>query len=189
MPISNEPWGETTVLGHLVAKWRELGAAQIGVVTPPLNLAERGLGAPLAAELDRLGIGADDRIENPKPQLGMFSSVRCAAKWPGWRAGLTHWLLTLGDQPHVGTTTFRELLEFAGQHPDKVCQPARQGRPRHPVLLPGDVFRELVETPAADLKEFLLARAGNRACFESEDAGLDFDLDEPADYERARRMR
>lgn len=169
------PWGDGTALAHLVATWRQLGAAQIAVVTSP----------PLAAELDRLGLTTADRIENPQPQLGMFSSVRCAAQWPGWQSGLTHFLVTLGDQPHVQTATLRALLDFAGQHPDKACQPARQGRPRHPVLLPGAVFRELADTPAEDLKQFLLARPEQRACFESGDASLDFDLDEPADYERA----
>jgi len=174
------PWREGTVLAHLVATWGKLGAARIAVVVPPESEA-------LAGELDRLGVPASDRIENPHPQRGMFSSVRCAAQRKDWPPALTHFLLTLGDQPHVIAETLRALLDFAVEHPDRICQPARAGRPRHPVLLPHDVFLELAETSAENLKQFLLARESRRATFESGDDGLDFDLDEPADYERALR--
>ena len=42
------PWGDTTVIGHLIRQWRELGAAQIAVVHRPGRLRK------LDAELDRL---------------------------------------------------------------------------------------------------------------------------------------
>jgi CTP:molybdopterin cytidylyltransferase MocA len=141
--------------------------------------------AALANELDRAGIAAGDRIENPQPDQGMFSSVQCAARWNGWQPDLSHWLLTLGDQPHVQNSTLRTLKECASRNPDKICQPSRNGRPRHPVFVPRAIFGELAGTPAETLKQFLLGHADQRICFDSGDAGLDFDLDEPADYERA----
>jgi len=70
------PWRGTTVIGHLLKQWRNLGAAQISIVLRPQD-------APLAAELDRLGFPRTDRIENPQPERGMFSSILCAAGWPG----------------------------------------------------------------------------------------------------------
>src|SRR2546426_403753 len=115
------PWLGTTVLGHLLHLWREMGAAQLAVVTAPAN-------RPVAAELVRAGVLKRDCIINPEPERGMMSSIRCAALWPGWKAGLSHFLLTLGDQPHVQTLTLRSLLDFAGAHPGQVCQPARGGR-------------------------------------------------------------
>ena len=189
------PWAGGTVLGHLILTWRQLGAMQIAVVVAPPNAgrgerridsrAEAGALSALDAELQQLGMSRSNRIENPEPDLGMFSSVRCAARWAGWQQGLTHWLLTLGDQPHVERATFQALLQFAAQHSEQVCQPARRGRPRHPVLLPGEIFREIATATAGDLKQFLVERAQQRAWFESSDPGLDFDLDEPGDYERA----
>ena len=143
------PWDGTTVLGHLLSTWRELGAAQLAVVTAPGH-------GPLTVELARAGLGERDFIPNPKPERGMMSSIRCAAAWPCWRTELSHFLLTLGDQPHVQTSTLRSLLEFAIAHPGQVCQPARAGRPRHPVLFPGELFRKLATTPAENLKQFLL---------------------------------
>ena len=175
------PWGETTVLGHLLRLWTELGARQTGVVCAADASAIR-------EELARLRFPDEQRIVNPAPERGMFGSIRCAAAWPGWNLELTHWVITLGDQPHLQRETLRRLLDFGRANPDRVCQPLRGGRRRHPVLLPRREFAELKTTSAADLKQFLAERETQPAGFESADAGLDFDMDTPADYERARKL-
>ena len=175
------PWGATTVLGHLLRQWRKSKAAQIGVVCALLA-------KEIQDELDRLGFPEADRIFNREPERGMFSSIQCAAAWRGWRNEITHWIITLGDQPHLQEETLRTLLRFGAAHPDKICQPMRNGRPKHPVLLPKEVFLALNDSPFANLKDFLRSRPDGKAGFESDDAGLDFDMDEPADYERARTL-
>jgi len=171
------PWGATSVLGHLIALWQRLGAGQVAVV--------HGADRAIKAELDRLAFPFGNRILNPAPERGMFSSIQCAANWPGWKPRLTHWLIALGDQPHLREQTLRALLEFGAARPGRICQPARHGRPRHPVLLPEDAFARLRDSPAASLKGFLQAQPEPSAAFESDDPGLDFDLDHPADYEQA----
>jgi molybdenum cofactor cytidylyltransferase len=175
------PWGGTSVLGHLLAQWRRLAVEQITVVCAAGDQA-------VPQELDRVGFRPEDRIVNPTPALGMFSSIRCAARWNGWRPGLTHWILALGDQPQLRPATLRALLTFGAAHPQQICQPARNGRPRHPVWMPGAVFRQLAAAPATDLKEFLRNRSTQLAICPVADPGLDFDLDTPADYEQARRQ-
>jgi molybdenum cofactor cytidylyltransferase len=175
------PWGETSVLGHLIDQWHALRASQIAVVCAAGN-------QPIQAELDRLGLPTQDRIVNPAPEHGMFSSVRCAAQWPGWQEGLTHWAIVLGDQPHLQRQTLRRVLDFSATHPARVCQPARRGRGRHPVLLPKAVFRRIAGSTAATLKEFLAAKPRQVALCELDDPGLDLDIDRPADYEKAVRL-
>ena len=175
------PWADTTIIGHLLGQWRALGAAQVAVVRTETNPLLQG-------ELDRLGVPADQRILNPQPERGMFSSIQCAANWSGWAAGLTHWAVALGDQPHVRRETLQRLLDFTALNPASVCQPGRNGRGRHPVLLPAEVFFRLREAREEDLKQFLLNCGIQLARCEMDDAGLDFDIDEPADYERARQL-
>ncbi len=175
------PWGETSVLGHLVQEWQCLRAKQIAVVCAPAN-------QPIQAELDRLGFPAQDRITNPAPEQGMFSSIRCAAQWRGWQQGLTHWAIVLGDQPHLRRETLRRVLDFSAAHPTRVCQPARHGHGRHPVLLPKPVFRRIAGSMAATFKEFLAAKLGHVALCELGDPGLDLDIDRPEDYEKAMRL-
>ena len=174
-------WGGTSMLGHLLARWRVLGPQQIAVV---VAAGEN----PVSAELDRLGFPTADRILNPAPERGMFSSIRCAARWDGWRAGLTHWAIVLGDQPLVRSDPLRAVLDFAASHPEAICQPSRNSRARHPVLLPAAAFRALADTAAPTLKQFLLARPHGVALCELDDPGLDLDIDRPEDYERAVRL-
>jgi molybdenum cofactor cytidylyltransferase len=175
------PWGRTTVLGHLIEQWRALRATQVAVVWAPGNQA-------MQAELDRLGLSAECRIPNPAPERGMFSSIQCAAQWPRWDPTLTHWAIVLGDQPHVRRQTLRRVLDFAAQHSATVCQPARRGHGRHPVLLPKTVFRQVAGSAAATLKEFLAAKGRQIAFCEVDDPGLDLDIDKPTDYARALKL-
>jgi molybdenum cofactor cytidylyltransferase len=171
-------WGKTSVLGHLIEEWNALRAKQIAVVCAPGDRA-------IQAEMDRLGFPALNRIINPAPECGMFSSIQCAAQWPGWQPTLTHWAIVLGDQPHLRSQTLRQVLEFSAAQPGKVCQPARQGHGRHPVLLPKIVFHQVAATTAANLKEFLAAEATQVAFCELDDPGLDLDIDRPEDYDKA----
>jgi molybdenum cofactor cytidylyltransferase len=175
------PWGKTSVLGYLIEEWRALHVKQIAVACATGDLA-------IQAEMDRLGFPAQDRIINPNPQRGMFSSIQCAAQWPGWQPALTHWAIVLGDQPHLRPQTLRRVLEFSAAQPGRVCQPARQGHGRHPVLLPKAVFRQVAATTATTLKEFLAAEAAQVALCEMDDPGLDLDIDRPEDYAAARKL-
>jgi CTP:molybdopterin cytidylyltransferase MocA len=174
------PWGKTSVLGHLIEQWKALRAKQIAVVSATGDRAIR-------LEMDRLGFAAQVRIINPAPQRGMFSSIQCAAQWPGWDPALTHWAIVLGDQPHLEQQTLRRVLDFSAAHPASVCQPARLGHGRHPVLLPKAVFRRVATSTSATLKEFLAGSPRKVALCELDDPGLDLDIDYPADYHNALR--
>lgn len=172
------PWGPTSVVGHLIKLWCTVGANQIAIVCASKDEA-------IQRELSRLGIPKNARITNPQPERGMFSSIQCAAQWRGWAPELTHWAVVLGDQPHVPASTLRSLQAYAAAHPNRICQPSRLGRPRHPVILPRQAFVLLAGSTARDLREFLKTHAEPVALCDIDDAALDLDLDYPADYERA----
>lgn len=171
------PWGDTSVIGHHVRTWHSLGAGQMAVVLS----ADDG---PVSGELARLEFPGRNCLLNPAPQEGMFSSIRCAAKWAGWKSGLTHWAIILGDQPHLRVETLQSLLVFAAALPAKVCQPWHKGHFRHPVILPKPVFHQLRATTAFNLKDFLATLPGGVAGCPQDDPGLDLDIDTAADYEK-----
>ena len=174
------PWGATTVLGHLIAQWQRARAAQLTVVCAPNDEG-------IQRELDRIGFAREQRIMNPDAARGMFSSIQAAARWPGWDAALTHWAVTLGDQPHLMDETLRSISKFAEEHSECICQPSRNGRPRHPVFLPRHFFEKLRDGAHDTLKDFLGANAADVRLTEMNDLGLDLDLDTPADYEEAQK--
>jgi molybdenum cofactor cytidylyltransferase len=171
------PWRDSTVIGHLLSQWQEVGAAQIAVVL-------RANDAALAAELDRLDFSKQDRIENPQPEHGMFSSIVCAANWNGWQKEISSWAVVLGDQPHLRTETLRQLLEFSAQNKDAVCQPVFGGRTGHPVILPPTAFVKLKNSGAGTLKDFLNLTVLPRVQCSVADPGLSLDMDTPEDYKR-----
>jgi molybdenum cofactor cytidylyltransferase len=186
------PWRQTSVIGHLLRQWRELKAARIVVVCAEGDQA-------LASELDRLNFPIQDRIYNPTPDQGMFSSIRCAAKWTGWETAsvgkgnipplqLTHWAIVLGDQPHLRHETLQALLEFTTAHPESICFPRSGGHRRHPVFLPRRFWLQLAESSARDLKKFLDSHAEQTAICDLPDAGLELDIDYREDYKRAREI-
>jgi molybdenum cofactor cytidylyltransferase len=169
------PWGDTTVIGQIIRHWRGLDANQIAIVVRPND-------TELSAELDRLGFPAQDRIENPQPERGMFSSILCAANWHGWRKDISIWAIVLGDQPHLRLETLRVLLNQAAQTPDAICQPQAGDRARHPVILPRKIFDELQNTGAETLKDFLKLFTDSGIQVVINDPGLTLDLDTPEDY-------
>jgi len=175
------PWGKTSILGHLLAQWQRLGAKQVAVVCAEDDSAIRG-------ELDRLGFPTGNRIFNPAPDRGMFSSLQCAAQWPNWVAELAiggwHWAI----QPHLSDETLANVLAFSANHPGKVCQPRHDGHRRHPVLLPKPAFQRLRESEAQNLRQFLDAMPEASSFCELTDPGLALDIDSPTDYETALKL-
>jgi molybdenum cofactor cytidylyltransferase len=174
------PWGDKSILGHILHQWRQLGAAQIAPVCRPDD-------KPLITELNRLGLPAADRVLNSRPESGMFTSIQSAANWTGWNSNLTHFVIALGDQPQIQSATLSALLQFAGDHPHFICQPTFQGRAKHPVLLPARIFHDLVVSPASTFRDFLQSHTAHRRSLELPDESLNLDLDSPEDYVAARK--
>lgn len=173
------PWGNTSVVGHIFQQWQSLGAAQIAIVHRPQD-------EQLFQELDRLNFPAANRIKNPQPERGMFSSIACAANWNGWQHDLDSWAIALGDQPQIKIETLRALLASHGERPGAICQPEFDGHGRHPVLLPRQALVELKNSPAQTLQEFLKMTACSSVKCRMLDSGLSLDLDTPEDYQRSR---
>lgn len=170
------PWLETSVIGHLLWQWRQLGVAQICVACAAGDAA-------LNAELDRLQFPAAQRIANPAPERGMFSSIQCAAAWQGWAAQITHWAIVLGDQPHLRKETLQRIIDFSAANPQRVCQPRKEGHRFHPVIIPRNIFEGIQITTAVDLKEYL--QPFEAVYCEMDDPGLELDIDRPEDYQKA----
>ena len=172
------PWGETTMVGHLIRQWQIIGAREIALVLAAANQA-------VTAELDRLAFPLTHRIVNPHPEQGMFSSIQCAARWTGWDAELSHWVLALGDQPQLQAATLAALVECGSAHPQRICQLSYQNRPRHPIWLPRTFWRRLRDTDATTMRVFLQNQKDEIYLCDYCDAGLEMDIDRPEDYQAA----
>ena len=172
------PWGSRTVISHLVGVYRDL--------TEPVVIVCRPDDFPLHTELDALGFPATNRIANPDAASGMYSSVRLALQWPGWRDRTTHVLLGLVDQPQILPVSISRLLDAARRRPDRIIQPLHQGRCRHPVLLPLTLAAPLADPKRYQtLREALEDHQEQVFALQLDDPGLSTDFDTPAQYEEA----
>ncbi|MGA7274649.1 MAG: nucleotidyltransferase family protein, partial [Candidatus Udaeobacter sp.] len=169
------PWGERTILAHLLHQWRRAGAAQIVPVIDPSNQL-------LREALADAGFSRSGWIENSSPQLGMFSSLREASRWTGWLPTLTHFAVCLGDQPHIQFSTLRRLLDAARKNPTRICQPALHGRGGHPIVLPANNFRELAQRNVPNLRAYVRIHEALRLRLPVEDPGVSEDLNTLEDY-------
>jgi molybdenum cofactor cytidylyltransferase len=171
------PWHGSSIIAHLIRQWQALAAAQIVVVCRPMDVL-------MSAELDRLSFPSANRIINPDPERGMFSSIQCAANWEGWQPDLSSWAIVLGDQPHLQADMLQTLLAFHARHPQSMCQPSHEGRGGHPILLPRTAFARLRSAPTQTLNLFLKQNADALVQCPVADARLGLDLDTPADYKQ-----
>ena len=112
----------------------------------------------------------------------MFSSLQEASRWSGWRSGLTHWIVALGDQRQIKIFVLRLLLKTVQQNPTRICQPVFNERAAHPIVLPANQFLALAKSDAPDFRAFVRQHEDLRLRIPVDDAAVTSDLDTPADY-------
>jgi molybdenum cofactor cytidylyltransferase len=172
------PWGQTTILGHILDQWHKAGANKILVVHGPGE-------TPVTLELDRLGIPSAQRAATVAPERGMMGSVVTAARLALRDESLTHLVVALGDQPHLQVKTLREILRACQNAPGKIIRVVCQDKPGHPLALPANVLAELNVTSTETLRDFLRLKEIPVCDLTSDDSGVLLDLDTPDDYARA----
>ncbi len=173
------PWGDTTVLGQVVATFAAAGIKDILVVTG-------GGRMQLEAEVARLAGQYPVRaIFNPGfAHGGMLSSIQAGleALGPGVRAAL----IGLGDQPQVREETVRRIASAFVKTQSPLVIPSFQHRRGHPWLLARSLWPEILSLmPPATPSQFLSTHTG-RIKYVLADENIWKDLDTPEDYDRQR---
>jgi CTP:molybdopterin cytidylyltransferase MocA len=169
-----------TVLARAVASLLDAGVPRVVVVAGAYPVEVR-------AALGR----ADRRVavcDNAAWREGQLSSLLCglAAVDSPWLEGV---LMTLADVPLVTPGTIRRVMRAWRESGALIVRPARGGEHGHPVLFDRRLFAELrTASPDQGAKPVVRAHAAATVNVEVEDEGAFFDLDDPADYERALSM-
>lgn len=168
------PYGETTVLGHIIGALKEGGVSDVVVVTghkpDPVREAAQQAGARVA--------------HNDAYKEGMLSSVRC-----GLRASddAEAHLIALGDQPSIRASAVQRVREeFHNRRgKDVIVVPATGGKRGHPLLFSA-AFRDEVLNDFDDvgLRGLLQRHPDAIAEAQIDDDGVLRDMDYPEDYQR-----
>jgi molybdenum cofactor cytidylyltransferase len=130
-PKQTLPYGDTTLLGHVLGSARACGFDQ-------LLVALGGAADEVRAAVDLSGT---DVVENRSYGEGCSSSIAAALGALDPRTDVL--VLMLGDQPGVGPTAVRTLLARMGDAPLAVCR-YEDGR-GHPFAFRRDLFGDLAD--------------------------------------------
>jgi molybdenum cofactor cytidylyltransferase len=173
------PWGNTTVLGQVVATFATAGIEDILVVTG-------GARDEIEELLKQLANTYPVRaVHNPDHERGeMLSSIQTGLA--GMGPAVLAALIGLGDQPQVREETIRSIGAAFLQRGSPLVIPSFQNRRGHPWLAARSLWPEILALPRSTTpRHFLNAYAGQIE-YVAADASTLRDLDTPEDYDRQR---
>lgn len=183
MPL---PWGETTVLGQVIATLQGAGADRMVIVTGGAREAVEALVARYAPAFP----GSLSTVFNARyASGGMLSSVQAGllelaeAGNPSAEAAL----IATGDQPQVQERSVRLVIQEYLHSRASIVVPSFQMRRGHPWLVARAHWQEILRMGPPDSLRSFLNRHADEICYvEVEDPGVLQDLDTPEDYLKSR---
>lgn len=165
------PWGKETFLAEVLRALKENGLRAPVIVTNE-ELADRIAGAAPRSPV----------VINRELGRGQFHSLLLGLRRLEEEGGAAGALLLLIDHPGALRERVGILLKEALRDPAAILVAAHDGRPGHPLYLPGRVWGELHAWRGPDgLRGFLTAKGGGRLV-ETGRAETLRDLDTPEEY-------
>ena len=170
------PWGEGTVLSHVISTFLEAGLEDILVITG-------GAREQVESAISHLKVKI---IFNEQFAQGeMLSSIQCGIR--ALTLQMQAVLIGLGDQPQVQAGSVRAVCEAYRKSKSKIVVPSFNMRRGHPWLVERPLLGELIalKSPQAP-RDFLSAHHEEIQYVNVDDPGILADLDTPEDYRKWR---
>ncbi|HSQ39948.1 MAG TPA: nucleotidyltransferase family protein [Anaerolineales bacterium] len=168
------PWGEGTVLTHVLSVFREAGVEDILVITGGVK-----------EQVEELVSGLRVRtVFNETFQTGeMLSSIQCGIRALTGQTQAA--LIGLGDQPQVQAGSVRRVCEVFLETKSNLVVPSYRMRRGHPWLIAHPLWDELLRmTPPQSPRDFLNAHAADIHYVNVDDPNILADLDTPEEYRK-----
>ena len=124
-PKQLEPWGDTNLLGHVVARTSEFAVDEIWVV----------VGHQSELILEKTDLGDAGVIENPEWEEGIASSIRVGLDALNRLSRCDRALIVIGDQPGVSAEVVEELMASHARSGRQVSVPKYRYSSGNPVLV------------------------------------------------------
>ena len=170
------PWGETTVIGQVVAILTTCDVAPIVVVTGG------------AADLVELALNGTSAVSIRNPDFAvseMLLSIQIGLS--AMPAGVQACLVCLGDQPQIEASVVVRLIQRYQQTGCPLVVPSYQMRRGHPWLLDRSLWDDILAMGPDDNLRRFLNRHETVITYENVDTpSVLKDLDTPEDYQADR---
>lgn len=176
LPIAGQP-----LIARVVTALRQGGVARVLVVVPAMDSQEGA--ATLAAAAQTAGA---ELVVVPQTPPDMRGTVECGLhRWLSASAPTGPVLITPADSPGLSLALVARVLAFAATHPEQIVVPRVQGQRGHPLVLPAEQARRILDLPRdVGINALLTEQVEHVLYLDVEDAGVLADLDTPADYHR-----
>lgn len=122
-------------------------------------------------------------------QIGLQTAIEWSKEIATCKPGGCGYLICPGDHPCIEASVVDRCVAEFITRPDRIVVATNEGRRGHPLILPGDLARQVLSWPTSrGLNE--LRREYPQRVLEVEvaDPGVLIDVDTPADLDQARKM-
>ncbi|MBU4225188.1 MAG: nucleotidyltransferase family protein [Chloroflexi bacterium] len=189
------PWGETTVLGQVVATFAAAGIEEILVVTGGARQPVEAAVAELAREFPVRAVYNPDYARGEMlsslqrglvdlslpPLYSPISDLRNG----GMKGGRRATLIALGDQPQVQVSLVQRICAAFTKTGKHLIVPSFQMRRGHPWLAARPLWPEILALPANQTpSDFINAHSEDILYLPVETDSILLDVDTPEDHER-----
>jgi CTP:molybdopterin cytidylyltransferase MocA len=121
-------------------------------------------------------------VENPKYELGMFTSVQAGVR--ALQPAIEAFFVMPVDIPLVKSETIKSLINEYNQNPGKIIYPVFGGKRGHPPLIPRNFVPVIVHwSKEGNLRDVLISYSNLALEVEVNDKGILIDIDTLVDYE------
>lgn len=169
------PWGNLTIVEHVVRIFLDAGLRDVLVVT---GGAREQVEEILASYPVR-------QVPNPDYASGeMLSSLQCGLS--AMRKDAQATLIGLGDQPQVQESTVRLICEAYRESPSRLVVPSFRMRRGHPWLVARPLWEEILALGSPESpRDFLNEHAPEILYVNLDTPTILADLDTPEDYQNS----
>lgn len=168
------PWGNETVLTHVISIFQRAGVEDILVVTG---------GARKKVEKILSGQRVRTTYNKAYADSEMLSSIQCGIGSLMQQTQAV--LIGLGDQPQVQTGSVRRVCEAYQESKSDIVVPSYHMRRGHPWLVAKSLWNELLEMKHPQSpRDFLNQHRDEIHYVEVDDPNILADLDTPDDYQK-----
>lgn len=174
------PWGDKTVIEHVVCQLAEAGVEDVVVITGSTR-------QPVEEALKEQKVRT---VFNPDYANGeMLVSLQVGIR--SMQADTTAFLLALGDQPQIQSGIIAQILAVystrSGSHPGtqagSLIIPSYQMRRGHPWLVGRELWNDVLSlTPPDTLRTFIKRSTAHIQYVQVDSPSILQDLDTPEDY-------
>ena len=184
------PWGDKTILEHVIAVFAKAGVADILVVTGGARESVEAIIRECQKNYPVQSVYNEDYMAGD-----MLSSIQCGLQYltltppPRSHGEMgTAAMIGLGDQPQIQERSVRLLYDAFLQTKSPLVVPSFQKRRGHPWLVGRTLWNELIKMDSTQTpRDFLNAHAENIYYVGMDTPTILSDLDTPDDYQASQR--